>query len=220
MKNPWTALPDAPPFILPDEQEAVLSFNQTSKEIHQIRHELLPEPYLGNPEAEIILLNLNPGFSEQDANFYAQLQVRSAWRKNLLHEEMDYSFYMFDFAISQDTGGPKWWSKRLKEPIQIAGRKVVAQKFCCIEYFPYHPRRYGGFKTTLPSQKYNFYLVQKAVERNAVIISMRKTKSWVFAVPELKNHKLFYQVSSVQNPAISRRNCPEGFSLIEEILRQ
>ena len=220
MQNPWLDLPFEPPYVLPQEEEAVSLFNASAGETHQFHCELPPEPYLGNPEAKILLLNLNPGFSTHDAAFYAYEHVRQVWRKNLLHEDLRFPFYMLDTAIPQHTAGPKWWSKKLKEPIKLAGREAVAHKFCCIEYFPYHSRRYGGFKTILPSQKYSFHLVERAIVRKAVIIMMRNAKAWFAAVPELKNYDLLFHVNSVQNPAISRNNCPDGFPLIADILRQ
>ncbi len=35
---------------------------------HQIHLKILPEPYTGDPEANIILLNLNPGFYERSVS--------------------------------------------------------------------------------------------------------------------------------------------------------
>ncbi|MCL4262199.1 MAG: hypothetical protein KJ069_03250 [Anaerolineae bacterium] len=220
MQNPWSDLPLEPPYVLPQEEDAISAFNASASETHQFHCELPPEPYLGNPEAEIILLNLNPGFSVHDAAFYGHEHVRHVWRKNLLHEELRFPFYMFDTAVPQYIAGPKWWSKKLKEPINLAGREAVAQKFCCIEYFPYHSRRYRGVKTILPSQKYNFRLVEKAIARRTIIILMRKEKAWLSAVPKLKGYDLLFRVNSTQNPAISENNCPDGFPLMAQILQQ
>lgn len=64
MENPWKHLPGQPPYVLPADAPAISSFNQGVSDEHQIRLELLPEPYLGDPDAPIILLSLNPGFSE------------------------------------------------------------------------------------------------------------------------------------------------------------
>ena len=93
-------------FVLPSERAVIKSFNVDAHENHKIRTEVLPEPYLGHPDAEIFLLNLNPGYSE------------TTYRP-------------------KDIGGSGWWQRKLRMPIEIAGRQTVARKMCCVEYFPY-----------------------------------------------------------------------------------
>lgn len=220
MDNPWSNLPLEPPYVIPQERDSIFNYNESALDKHKFHLELLPEPYVGNPKAEIVLLNLNPGFSEHDATFYADKKINHLWKENLLHKKLDFPFYMLDPSIPQHTAGPKWWSKKLKEPINLAGRKIVSQRFCCIEYFPYHSRRFGGFRTILPSQKYNFQLVESAIDRKSIIILMRSSRLWFDAVPNLKSYDLCFKVNSWQNPAISKRNCPDSFPLITEILEK
>ena len=62
MQNPWLSLPENPPFVLECDHQIILAFNNRVKPEHLIHWEFLPEPYTGNPEAKILLLNLNPGF--------------------------------------------------------------------------------------------------------------------------------------------------------------
>ena len=220
MQNPWLDLPLQQPYVLPQERDIITAFNASASDKYQFHCELPPEPYLGNPEAEIVLLNLNPGFSEHDAAFYAHENINLIWRKNLLHEGLKFPFFMLDTNIPQHTAGPKWWSKKLKEPIILAGRETVSERFCCIEYFPYHSQRYGSFKAILPSQKYNFHLVEKAIKRKAVIILMRSSRLWFSAVPDLEKYDLLFKLNSWQNPVISKKNCPSGFSIITKIIQK
>ena len=91
MENPWIDLPDSPPFVLSDEYDSIRSFNEKTNEIQKIRLELIPEPYLGNPNSPIVLLNLNPGFMEEEIIFHlSDLYFISESRKNLLHLEQVY----------------------------------------------------------------------------------------------------------------------------------
>ena len=220
MNNPWVDLPRRyPPFVLPQEYRLIRAFNDEVRTAdHHIRTELLPEPYLGCPDAPVVLLGLNPGFSEHDAPFYAVPHVRAVWEKNLLHESMEFPFYLLNPGLPQGVGGPRWWRKKLNQPLKIAGDRLTASSFFCIEYFPYHSRRYRPLGTTLPSQEYSFWLLRRAMKRNALVIVTRSRKIWEEAVPELRRYPKAFALRSPQNVAISPRNCPEGWPHILKVL--
>lgn len=196
----------------------IKSFSADAHDDHKIRTEVLPEPYLGHPDAEIILLNLNPGYSKDDVPFYQDPYAREVWAKNLFHEPLEYPFHLLDLRVPQDIGGSRWWQRKLGAPIKLAGLKTVANKMCCIEYFPYHSTKFKPLGTTLESQLYSFYLVRRAVKRGALVIVMRAKKVWFSAVPELARHGRVFELNSSQNVAISPGNCPDGFGEIERIL--
>ena len=65
MRNPWLSLPEKAPFVLECDKQSILDFNSRAKPQYWIHLEELPEPYTGNPLANIVLLNLNPGFYER-----------------------------------------------------------------------------------------------------------------------------------------------------------
>jgi len=69
MRNPWTDLPATAPFVLPCDKEAIEAFNASAKPDHTIHTEVLPAPFVGNPTAPIVLLNLNPGYTKQHKQF-------------------------------------------------------------------------------------------------------------------------------------------------------
>ncbi len=62
-------LPVEPPFVLPSDADAVARFHagEPAPE-HRLHLELFPEPFLGRSDAPVVLLNMNPGFSERDAS--------------------------------------------------------------------------------------------------------------------------------------------------------
>ena len=218
MRNPWIDLPDRPPHVLPSEDAAVARLNFGAHPDVAVHLELLPEPYLGHPQAPVVILNLNPGFDERDIPFHSMDPLfREISRKNLLHQPQDYPFYLLDPRISASLGH-QWWIKKLKEPIRVAGLQPVATRVLCVEYFPYHSRRYPPIRETLESQRYGFQLVRDAIGRGALIVIMRGQKRWLEAVPELANHGRVYKLNSVQNVAISPGNCPGGFSEIVSAL--
>lgn len=219
MQNPWIDLSPEFPFLLPADYPPVMTFNRTAEAVHKIHAELLPEPYLGRPDAGIFLLNLNPGYSERDLPFYEQERVQAMWRRNILHEAQAYPFYLLDPSIA-DESGPRWWGQKLKEPIQMAGREMVANTFCCVEYFPYHSKNFRPNQTILESQRYSFNLVQQAVDRKRPVILMRGKKFWFDAVPALDGYPWLFRLNSSQNVSISRNNCPSGFAVIEKELKR
>lgn len=219
MRNPWQDLPESSPYLLQSDRNSVLLHNKRVESDYQIRYEVLPEPYLGRPNAPVMLLGLNPGFKDEDLIFYEQEHVRKLWRKNILHEDMEYPFYLLDPSLDPNLGGTKWWQKKLKELISMAGGKNVANNICCVEFFPYHSLKYKGLKKTVGSQVYGFYLVHQAIQNGTTIIVMRKEKQWLDAVPELSQYKKLYHLNNNQQPYISRNNCPLGFPVIEHLLR-
>lgn len=219
MQNPWVQFVQEFPYLLPSDYQSIIAFNKNVGEAHKIRYELLPEPFLGRPDAEIILLNLNPGYSERDLPFYEQAHVQSLWMSNILHKPLEYPFYLLDPSIA-DESGSRWWAQKLKSLINLAGRKVVANKVCCIESFPYHSKNFKASKTILESQFYSFYLVKEAVSRRVPVVVMRAERLWFEAVPELSSYPNIFRLNSAQNVSISRNNCPSGFDIIEQALLQ
>ena len=63
--NPWADLPHNPDYVLPDDAPDVRQFNERASEIHRLQiDKLIPEPFIGNPEAPLVLLSNNPGFGK------------------------------------------------------------------------------------------------------------------------------------------------------------
>src|SRR5262249_24787693 len=159
-----------------------------------------------------VLLGLNPGFNDRDRAFHhGDPYFVAGSRGNLIHRNQEYPFYLLD---PKNCAAPRfgWWNRKLKTWLQMFGAQAVANRVLCVEYFPYHSRRYKRMRSLLPSQLYSFHLVRKAMERNAAVILMRQRKRWLEAIPELAEYN-YNIVNSVQNCAISRKNLP-GFAEI------
>lgn len=216
MRNPWTDLPTTAPFVLPCDEQAIAAFNASAKPDHTIHTEVLPAPFVGNPAAPIVLLNLNPGFSIRNEQFVEGTYYSQALRTNLVHAKQDYSFYVLDPRIDTNPGY-SYWIRKLKPLIALYGQKKIANEVCVIELFPYHSEHFAG-KLCVPSQTYSWYLVQEAMIRNALIIQMRSRRVWQKAILELASYPNYYCVNSPQNPTLSAKNCPKGFPEMVKVL--
>lgn len=218
MNNPWKKLAHKPPFILGSDRDYIdpISIKRNGTQ-YEVRKDLLPEPYIGNKDSEIVLLNLNPGFSDCNVIEHEDPYFRSVLRKNLLHGPLEYPFYYLDPKLIH-LRGSAWWRTKLKEPLMIVDGKALASRIFCIEYFPYHSKRYQKLPHSLESQKYSIELVKRATKKKNLIIVMRALARWCEIVPELKDYKNRFELNSPQNVAISRKNCPLGFRKMGNIL--
>jgi len=90
MRNPWIDLPATAPFVLPCDNQGILDFNNKAKPEHKIHLEVLPAPYTGNPEAKIVLLNLNPEFYKRNEEYLlGDEYFFKASRANLTHAKQE-----------------------------------------------------------------------------------------------------------------------------------
>ena len=218
MDNPWRQLPPTTPYILHEDLPFISSFNEKAAIDHKIVKDILPEPFLGNiTDAKVILLNLNPGFSEKDIFWHKQKEFISENMKNLLHESNP-PFYLLNTKF-RDSGGFIWWHAHLKQFISLLSLDTITQTFMCIEYFPYHSKRYK-WMPIISSQIYSFYLVREAIKRRLPIIIMRGKRLWLESIPELSIYP-YSNLNSAQNVSITRNNLPTNvFDKIVEFLSQ
>ncbi len=218
MDNPWRHLQPKAPYILLEDMQDIASFNEKAAIEHRIVMDILPEPFLGNiSDAKVILLNLNPGFSEKDLFWHTQSSFISENRKNLQHESNP-PFYLLNTTF-RDSGGFLWWHAHLKQFISLFGLNVISRTFMCIEFFPYHSKRYKQMPV-IPSQGYSFHLVREAMKRRLPVIVMRGKRLWTEGVPELSAYP-FICLNSAQNVTISKNNLPRGiFDQIVNLLSE
>jgi hypothetical protein len=214
-ENPWGNLPLRPRYVLPTDDEQITRFNQKAITKFRVETGALPEPFLGAIDAPVVLLNLNPGFGKQDLKRHAEPLFIKRSRANLTHEPAEYPFYLLDPDPNLHRG--QWWDRKLKCLIKEVGLESVARRVMCVEYFPYHSRRFRHRKIALDSQRYSFWLVHQALERKAVILLLRGKKAWLAKIPELKGN-----VFLAKNPraaSVSPKNFPQGFSEAVEALK-
>ncbi len=219
MQNPWTTLKDrSNNNYLADcdleYQPVIDSFNSLVLSNHKIRYDFLPQPYAGSLEtAEVVLLNLNPGFAGDEGET-KQYEDRYFFKANLDSLTFQTSFYFLESKF-EHTPAYRWWHNHLKEVINC-WKAETTKRLMVIEYFPYHSQNYKPigkrlFKNDnpmLPSQYYSFYLVRKAMHLHKKIIVMRSFRLWQEQIPELQEYKFTYKLGNPQNPCVSEKNMP------------
>ncbi len=210
MDNPWLALPTEPPYILPMDQAAVDEFNRTAADSRRVHLDVYPEPYVGSPDAKIVLLALNPGYCERDREVQAEPEFAEAYWKSLRFEHQDDPFYYLDPRFHH-TPGSQWWLSHLRSLIDDSSERTVAQNLLCIQIFPYASSKYA-FPRPLPSLDYVLALLRAAIQRQAHIVVMRHARAWRRVAPELDGYQLqsgrVYRLNSPLSVHITPKNCP------------
>jgi hypothetical protein len=216
MENPWLTLPDEAPYCLASDSRLLHEFNSAANDATRIHLEIMPEPFLGRPESKVVLLNLNPGFSDEEQQYHDLDQYfRNATLDNLAYRPQPYPFYFLDPTVQSP--GHVWWRSRLRSLIERFSAEQLAQDLLCVEYFPYHSRRYDRRVPFVASQEYGFDIVRHAIQRGAVILTMRAAALWLAAVPELAEGNT-YRLNSSQSVYVTMANCPAGYSAIVDAL--
>jgi hypothetical protein len=77
------------------DREAIDQYNRSIRNgDNKVIVESIPEPFIGNPQtANVVLLSLNPGHSEDDAKAYSDSDFRKGMMHNLRHEAQECPFY-------------------------------------------------------------------------------------------------------------------------------
>jgi len=212
MNNPWLDLPAGPPYVAPADAELLHAFNRSEPQLHRFDLSLFPEPFFGDPAALVVVLNLNPGWSESDAVAHADPEFAEQTRRSLAHQLRPYPFLHLQPTCS--TPGGEWWRSRTRALCDHVGFEAVARGIACVEYMPYHSRSFSAKSPSVPSQQYGFHLVRKAMRRGAEIVLMRARRLWAEAVPELARYPRLHVAVNPRAPYLSRKNLEESYDAI------
>lgn len=161
--NPWLNLPARPPFVASCDEAIIAAHNDTARPEHLFHLDVIPEPYIGDPGAPIVLLNGNPGYTPGDEAGYRNPSEAEAMLRNLRHESLAVPFYLLDRGNSP---GHLWWRDRLGELVRMYGARVVGKNVFCVELSPYHSVKLAT--VSMPSQRYSNDLVRRAIARGAL----------------------------------------------------
>lgn len=225
MINPWTELPNETPYVLASDLASTEAFNKKCSDSPQfiLQTQILPEPFVGNKESPVYVLNLNPGYDTQDDHWHSKPDFHLALRNNLAHKEAEYPFYFLDPAF-QDSPGSRWWNAKCKWLINEFGGPFISRNVFCVELFPYHSKNYKPMPTAIsknalvPSSDYSAYLVKQAILDNKAIIVTRAFSAWCRQVPELAHYKNLFRIRNPQNVTLSPGNIDE-YQKIVSILK-
>ena len=209
MQNPWRELPTRKPYVLPGDRQAVRAHANRSKvkknpASYGLHTELLPTPFIGNPKARVVLLNLNPGYSAQDEADYRKRGFRKAAIQNLTHEVDGMPFFPIDPRFSE-TSSYDWWMGKLHWLIDEVGLERVANGIFCVQAYPYHSNKFAE-SVTVPSQRYTEALLKERINRRAFVIGMRRRRYWETVEPRLESYGSAHWLNSPQNVSLSPKN--------------
>lgn len=218
MQNPWESLPKRAPYVLQSDAPALNAFNKVAGPDHQFDTSLLPEPFFGSLDAPVVVLNLNPGRSTDDAKTHARPAFAAMARCSLTHELTPYPF--LHLQPNGDWPGAQWWHQRVRELCDDVGYERVIRNLACIQFSPYHSEKYSTASPRLPSQTYSFHLVRRAIARKAEIVILRSVRLWFGAVPELKDYAHLHRGANPRAPYLSRGNLKHSYPTIARRLRK
>lgn len=220
--NPWRNLPLSPPYVLPEDRQYVEDYNALCTQDDNLFHaEIYPEQYAGRFDSKVVFLGKCPGFSPEDASVHRSLSYQKLWKDNIAQTIHDYPLFFLHPDI-QDSPCYRWWYSKLKPLIEETSIELVAKEILEIQLFPYHCRmlKLNNSSKSLPSIKFAVKLASSVMQRGAVIIAMQSKALWEEYLPALQSYPYFYNVNSPLSGVVSRRNLPDGFQTILEIISE
>lgn len=227
LDNPWLALPNELPYVLPQDAEMVGAFNEWCKSKdtdfywhHRLRTNLLPDPFIGSVSAPVIVIFANPGYTDDaraaqwgrlgctgsDDTWHTESEVlQSLYRRNYAQEPMEYPMLFLDPQMAGTPGGCWYRHRFLTRLRKRFDDRTLANAIATIEFAPYHSASFlHAERFRLPSQDYSLRLIQSAVERGAVIVVMRTGKLLERTIPILR--EIDYITSASRSPLLSPNN--------------
>lgn len=217
MKNPWIALRHDAPYVLEEDQEQVEAFNQKAKPEYRLELSLLPEPFFGSISAPVVVLNLNPGLDSEDMEVHSRPEYIKRARDSLSHALHPYPF--LHLQPKTDSPGARWWRSRTRTLVSDVGFDAVANGLACVQYMPYHSRRFDRRTPRLTSQLYGFDLVSQAMDRGAEIVIMRSAALWYEVIPSLKGYRHHFCASNPRSPYLTPGNLKDNYQVVADRLR-
>ena len=218
--NPWRALPVAAPFVpacdapwLPLLQSRVAEADNEEAGA-ALALDLQPEPFFGPHEAPVVVLLLNPGLGKDDAHHHGREDFTRALRAHVQSERGAPHFHLLDPSHGP---GHRWWLRQVGPVLKASGCSVeqLAARLLCIEFFPNHSRSFGHAHLRLPSQRFSFALLQRAIQRGALVLCMRGYRYWCGAVPELADYPGLLRPKSARSAWLSAGNLgAKGFARV------
>ena len=156
MENPWLQLPASPPFVLPADHPRIEDFNKRlrpSQAKCRLDLSLYPAPWMGNPQAPLVVLSRNPSISAGDREAHQNRDYIAALRANVQDDPAGQAVVgLLERFRHTPTG--VYWRPRFKDLIEHVGSSdELASRVLIVEFHGY--RSEGEYRPiTLPSQAY------------------------------------------------------------------
>lgn len=211
MPNPWTSITDpSGAYVLEADREPIESFNETASDEHRIQLGVLPEPFIGDPAAPVLILSLNPGFKPAQLEAHARPPLAELLMQSMRLEAGESSIPFHHLhPVYQEHSPSLWWQRCLKGWIERYGIERVSRAFFCIEYFPYASRRYKALPDLLDSQRFAFAVARAKIAEGATVIVFRHKRAWAEALHDCDEEHwitpINHQASSLNPPGERRK---------------
>lgn len=217
--NPWVDFEYSDFMVHKQDEVAFHEHNRIAQKNFKFIPFLTPEPWIGNPSANVVILLANPGATKEniagqreDNPFRETLSI-----SNLHGEKLDFPHYFLDPRLESDPGG-KWWRAALGTLIKETSLNQVANSVMSLEVLPYHSGNFALPAMPITTQTYTFQLLREAMAREAFVVIYRQPEYWLENVPELEDypHKTM-DPNTTQRVWITPGNLKNGF---EEIIQK
>ena len=171
----------------------------------------LPEPYHGDPDASVYLLNGNPLAGDDDVKYVGVPSYEKEICEELQHLNKEFLWLRDDETIRDAADNPypayKYWKDRTKELRELKPHPSLF----CIEAFPYHTRHTSDFQKIpnpdkLPSNEYTNAMINDAMSKKKYIVLMRCAEYWFKRIPELEYYPRLLRLNSSQSVYLTRKN--------------
>ena len=223
--NPWADLPASGRRVLSCERPGVSALESwchrrgaAATHRHWPQTQLFPDPFIGWPDAPVVIVLANPGYTDDarasawsgctgsDDWWHANSEaMKECYRANLRHAPLPYPMFFLDPRLPGSPGGVYYRTRLLKQLRLRFDDETLANAITTVVFYPYHTRRSRAHPPSpFPRGGYPIYLIQSAIERGATMVVMRCRKLLESAIPDLRN--LNYVTSASRNAAVSPGN--------------
>ena len=220
MKNPWLDLPRTKPYVLEIDRPHVEAFNRHASTKHRLDLRMLPLPFVGNRQAPLLVLGLNPSYQPDSRRLDRDGTARGdAIRANLGPKPRGHVHPGLNPEFAETSGG-RWWRRCFRALIDKGHTAdSLARDVLAVEFHGYRSLNWQPIPYTLPSQHFGFELVRRAMQRQATIVLARGRRHWDVAIPELRNYDSRVELKNARSATISPKNCTRrGFALVRKAL--
>jgi hypothetical protein len=231
--NPWNRLPGQPPYVLSEDHEKVERFNNKPNQAHAINLKVIPIPFVGRPDAPVVLLGNIAGVDPNEEKKYKHRPTYvDRLRANLVHAVFPYPFFPLDPGPDTIRSSREWWTSRLEHLLAALRDVGIVDPEChlshcilAVERFPYRScsneyHRHDSIGVVL-SKAYNVGLVHDAMKRAALIVIRYGKTQWFKDVSGLERYTNLLLLKGTQQTHISPKGFkdPDGFQkVIQRIL--
>ena len=208
-RNPWNNLTKCSYHVAVCDKACILDVNNSIHNTDDKFHlELWPEPFVGNPKAQVYLLNGNPGYTAgKDELFAKDIAFQSLVKNSIVHNTTagcdDFIYFNEIKCNGEEHPGCEWWMKRTKQLRLALGRNP---RLFNVEFCPYHSKNANNIPEYLPSYEYTNHLVISAINDTKIIIAMLMVNRWIARIPQLKNYPNLYRLLNSRNVCLTSGN--------------